>query len=115
MKKSIILKKQDDPGKFAVSCLLQVIKFPGALCDTGSLVSILPKVLADPLDLKVEPSHESFTFVDCSIRSSIARDLQVQIVNALIRVDFHVLENKMNKNSSLLLGKNVLSYRRSCL
>ncbi|KAF3535589.1 hypothetical protein F2Q69_00022428 [Brassica cretica] len=38
--------------------------------DEGSSVSILPKVIADQLGLKIEPSSESFTFVDLSERSS---------------------------------------------
>ncbi|KAF3499230.1 hypothetical protein F2Q69_00043170 [Brassica cretica] len=67
--------------------------------------------MADHLGLKVEPSKESFTFVDCFQRSSggIVRDLEVQIGNALVPVDFHILYIKLNWNSSLLLGRVFLS------
>ncbi|WZZ14780.1 hypothetical protein YC2023_107869 [Brassica napus] len=67
--------------------------------------------MADHLGLLVEPSKESFNFVDCSQRSSggIVRDLEVQIGNALVPVDFHVLDIKLNWNSSLLLGRPFLS------
>ena len=37
------------------------------------------------------------------------RDLEVQIGNALGPVDFHVLDIKLNWNSSLLLGRAFLS------
>ena len=37
------------------------------------------------------------------------RDLDVQIGNALVPVDFHVLDIKLNWNSSLLLGTAFLS------
>ena len=37
------------------------------------------------------------------------RDLEVQIGNALFPVDFHVLDIKLNWNSSLLLGRAFLS------
>ena len=86
-------------------------RIPHALCDTGASASILPRVMADHLGLKVEPSKESFTFVDCSERSSggLVRDLVVQIGNALVPVDFHVLDIKLNWNSSLLLGRAFLS------
>ncbi|KAF2563231.1 hypothetical protein F2Q70_00017215 [Brassica cretica] len=59
----------------------------------------------------VEPSQELFTLVDCSQRNSggIVRDLEVQICNALVPVDFHVLDIKLNWNSSLLLGRAFLS------
>ena len=66
MKNRITLKKKSDPEKFAISCLVKGIEFPHALCDTGASVSILPRVMADQLGLKVEPSNESFTFLDCS-------------------------------------------------
>ncbi|KAF2619171.1 hypothetical protein F2Q68_00039049 [Brassica cretica] len=66
--------------------------------------------MADHLGLKVEPSKESFTFVGCSHRSSggIVRDQEVQIGNALVPVDFHVLDIKLNWNSSILLGRALL-------
>ena len=111
MKLRITLKKKSDPGKFAIPCVVKGIEFPHALCDTGASVSILPKVMADQLGLKIEPSSESFTFVDLSERSSggIIRDLEVQIGNALVPVDFHVLDIKLNWNSSLLLGRAFLA------
>ena len=111
MRKRIILKKKSDPGQFAISCTVQGIEFPHALCDTGASVSILPRVMADHLGLQVEPSQELFTFVDCSQNNSggIVRDLEVQIGNALVPVDFHVLDIKLNWNSSLLLGRAFLS------
>ncbi|XP_009123188.1 uncharacterized protein LOC103847927 [Brassica rapa] len=106
MKQRITLKKKSDPGKFAVPCLVKGIEFPCALCDIGSSVSILPNVIADHLGLKVEPSEDSFTFVDHSTRSSggIIIYPEVKIGNALVSVDFHVLENKQNKTHSLILG-----------
>ncbi|KAF3505361.1 hypothetical protein F2Q69_00043124 [Brassica cretica] len=111
MMKRITLKKKSDPGKFAIPCTVNGIEFPHALCNTGASVSILPRVMADHLSLQVEPSKESFTFVDCSQRSSggIVSDLEVQIGNALVPVDFHVLDIKLNWNSSLLLGRVFLS------
>ncbi|KAF2562445.1 hypothetical protein F2Q70_00018159 [Brassica cretica] len=70
MKNRITLKKKSDPGKFAIPCMVKGIEFPHALCDTGASVSILPRVMADHLSLHLEPSKESFTFVDCFQRSS---------------------------------------------
>ncbi|WZZ27075.1 hypothetical protein YC2023_010476 [Brassica napus] len=94
MKNKITLKKKSDPEKFAIPCTVKGIEFPHALCDTRASDSILPRVMADHMGLKVEPSKESFTFVDCSQRSSggLVSDLEVQISNALVPVDFHVLD-----------------------
>ncbi|KAF2587188.1 hypothetical protein F2Q70_00035927 [Brassica cretica] len=84
MKKRITLKKKSDPGQFAIPCTVKGIEFPHALCDTGASVSILPRVMADHLGLQVEPSKESFTFVDCSQRCSrgVVRDLESLLVNS---------------------------------
>ena len=67
--------------------------------------------MAYQLGLKIEPSSESFTFLDLSERSSggIIKDLEVQIGNALVPVDFHVLDIKLNWNSSHLLGRAFLA------
>ncbi|KAL0898839.1 hypothetical protein Bca101_082800 [Brassica carinata] len=79
MKQRITLKKRSDPGKFTVPCLVQVIEFPHAMCDIGASVSILPKVMADHLGLKIDSSKDSFTFFNYSQRSSrgIIKDLEV--------------------------------------
>ena len=57
--------------------------------------------MEDQLGQKIEPSQDSFTFVDSSERKSggIVKDLEVQTGNALIPVDFHVLDIKLNWNS----------------
>ncbi|KAF3526402.1 hypothetical protein F2Q69_00047308 [Brassica cretica] len=82
MKLRITMKKKSDHGKFTIPCMVKGIEFPHALCDTGASVSILPKVMADQSGLEIEPSSESFTFVDLSERSSggIIRDLEVNVV-----------------------------------
>ncbi|KAF2558496.1 hypothetical protein F2Q68_00016097 [Brassica cretica] len=97
MRMSITLKKKSDPGQFAIPCTVKGIEFPHGLCDTRASLSILPRVMADHLGLQVEPSQELLTFVDCSQRNSggIVRDLEVQIGNGLVPVDFHVLDIKL--------------------
>ena len=58
MRKKITLEKKSDLGKFAIPCLVKGIEFPLAFCDTGASVSILPKIMAYHLDLKVDPSGD---------------------------------------------------------
>ncbi|KAF2540901.1 hypothetical protein F2Q68_00030135 [Brassica cretica] len=43
----------------------------------------------------------------------IIRNLEVQICNALVPVDFHVVDIKLNWNSSLLLGRAFLATLRA--
>ncbi|KAF2587563.1 hypothetical protein F2Q70_00037223 [Brassica cretica] len=111
MKHRITLTKKSDPGKFVIPCVVKGVEFPHSMCDTGASVSILPRIMADQLCLSIEPSTESFTFVDLSEKRSgvIIRDLEVQIGNALVPVDFHFLDIELNWNSSLLLGRSFLA------
>ena len=66
MRHMITLSKKSDPGKFAILCVVKGVEFPHSMCDTGASVSILPRIMADQLGLTIEPSTESFTFVDLS-------------------------------------------------
>ncbi|KAL0684484.1 hypothetical protein Bca4012_051332 [Brassica carinata] len=88
MRMRITLKKKSDPGQFAIPCTVKGIEFPHALCDTGASVSILPRVMAYHLGLQVDYSQRN--------SRGIVRDLEVQIGNALVPVDFHVLDIKLN-------------------
>ena len=65
MRQRITLKKKSDLGKFVVPCLIGGIE--SALCERGSSVSILLKVMADHLGLKIELS------------GGFIRNLEVQI------------------------------------
>ncbi|KAF3594459.1 hypothetical protein DY000_02022157 [Brassica cretica] len=87
MRMRITLKKKSDHGQFGIPCTVKGIEFPHALCDTGASVSILPR----------------------GNSGGIVRDLEVQIGNALVPIDFQVLDIKLNWNSSLLLGRAFLS------
>ncbi|KAF3500407.1 hypothetical protein F2Q69_00041730 [Brassica cretica] len=87
MRMKITLKRKSDPGQFAIPCTVKDIEFPHALCDTRTSISILPR----------------------GNSGGIVRDLDVQIGNALVPVNFHVLDIKLNWNSSLLLGRAFLS------
>ncbi|KAG5410179.1 hypothetical protein IGI04_006498 [Brassica rapa subsp. trilocularis] len=51
MKHRITLTKKSDLGKFAIPCIVKGVEFPHSMCDTGASVSILPRVMADQLEL----------------------------------------------------------------
>ncbi|KAF3534737.1 hypothetical protein DY000_02042906 [Brassica cretica] len=101
------LKKEQDPRKFLIPCSIQNHDLPNALCDTGSVVSIMSIDTADLLGLKMESSQDSFTFVDNSNANSagMIRNVKVEIGDCTIPVDLHVLEIKSGKPSSLLFGR----------
>ncbi|KAG5388525.1 hypothetical protein IGI04_030066 [Brassica rapa subsp. trilocularis] len=45
--------KKSDPGKFAIPYVVKGVEFPHSMCDTGTSVSILPRIMADQLDFHV--------------------------------------------------------------
>lgn len=57
------------------------------------------------LGFKVDPSQDSFTFVDNSRANSadMIRNVKVEIVECTVPVDFHVLQIKSGWKSSLPL------------
>ena len=101
------LKKEEDPGKFLIPCTIHDTCFPHALCDTGSAVSIMGKDTAEQLGLKVEPSQDSFAFVDNSKANSagVIKNVKVEIGDCTVPVDIHVVEIKSGSKSPLLFGR----------
>ncbi|XP_013624500.1 PREDICTED: uncharacterized protein LOC106330605 [Brassica oleracea var. oleracea] len=101
------LKKEQDPGKFLIPCSIHSHHLRNALCDTGSAVSIMAIDTAEPLRLKMEPSKDSFTFVDSSRVNSagMIKNVKVEIGECIIPVDFHAMDIKSGKTSPLLFGR----------
>ena len=101
------LKKEQEPGKFLIPCCIHDHDLPTALCETGSAVSIMAIDTAELLGLKMEPSQDSFTFVDNSkaYSASMIKNVKVEIGDCTVPVDFHVVEIKSGKTSSLVFGR----------
>ncbi|XP_056852682.1 uncharacterized protein LOC130501879 [Raphanus sativus] len=106
-KRKRTLKKEQDPGKFLILCSINNHDLPNALCDTGSAVSIMAIDTAEVLVLKTEPSKDSFAFVNNSKANSagMIRNVKVEIGECTIHVDFHVVELKSGRISSILFGR----------
>ncbi|XP_013679872.1 uncharacterized protein LOC106384459 [Brassica napus] len=105
------LKKEQDPGKFSIPCSIDSQHLPKALCNTGSAVSIMAIDTAELLGLKMEPSKDSFTFVDNSQANSagMIKNVKVEIWEFIIHVEFHAVDIKSGKTSSLLFGRAFLA------
>lgn len=90
-----------------IPCCIHDHTLPNALCDTGSAVSIMAIDTTDLLGLNMEPSQDSFTFVDNSKANSagMIKNVKVEIGDCSILVDFHVVKSKSGQISSLLFGR----------
>ncbi|XP_056843084.1 uncharacterized protein LOC130495666 [Raphanus sativus] len=105
------LKKEQDLGTFLIPCSIHSYDLPNAIYDTRSAVSIMAIDTAEVLGFKMEPSKDSFTFVDNSKAKSagMVRNVKVEIGECTIPVDFHVVEFKSDNTSSLLFGRAFLA------
>ena len=101
------LKKEQDPGKFLIPCCIHSQNFANALCDTGSAVNIMAIDTAELLGLKMEPCQDSFTFLDNSNENSagMIKNVNMEIGECIIYVDFHVVDIKSGKTSPLIFGR----------
>ena len=101
------MKKEHDPRKFLIPYSIHSHHLPNALCDTGSAVIIMAIETAELLGLKMEPSKDSFTFVDSSRVNSagMIKNVKVEIRECIIPVDFHAMDIKSGKTSPLLFGR----------
>ncbi|KAG5393282.1 hypothetical protein IGI04_023245 [Brassica rapa subsp. trilocularis] len=71
MKHRITLTKKSDPGKFAIPCVGKGVEFPHSMCDTGSSVNILPRIMADQLEYESEYKTEYSESIDTPTFPSI--------------------------------------------
>ena len=82
------------------------------LCDLGSSVSVMPKVVYDKLNHHaLAPTAMCLQLADQMVRypTGIAENIQVKIRNFFISVDFVVLDMKVDTKMPLILGRPFLS------
>jgi hypothetical protein len=88
-----ILKKKD-PGCPTISCSIGSEHFENALCDLGSSVSVMPKVVFDKLNYtSLSPTTMCLQLADQSIRypAGIEEDIPVRVRDFFVPVMPQVL------------------------
>jgi hypothetical protein len=106
-----ILKKKD-PGCLTVSCSIGSEHFENALCDLGSSVSVMPRVVFDKLNYtSLSPTTMCLQLADQSVRypAGIAEDIPVRVRDFFIPVDFIVLDMDVDTRTPLILSRPFLS------
>ncbi|CAA7026157.1 unnamed protein product [Microthlaspi erraticum] len=76
------LKKREDPVKFIFPCTINGIDFIDSLCDTGSTVNLMSKIIAKKLGIvEMEPPGKMLKFADASSTTpyGFVRDLEMQV------------------------------------
>ncbi|CAA7043673.1 unnamed protein product [Microthlaspi erraticum] len=90
------LKKREDPVNFIFPCTINGIDFIESLCDTGSTVNLMSKIIARKLGIvEMEPPGKMLKFADASSTTpcGFVRDLEMQVGGCLVPTDFHIIED----------------------
>jgi hypothetical protein len=77
-----LLKKLDNPEKFAIPCAISNVRFKHTLCDLGSSVSLILKSIYDRLGVgKIISTKIFLQLADQSVKlpHDIVKDLPIQV------------------------------------
>jgi hypothetical protein len=104
--------KKGDPSRLVISIAIGQQQFDEVICDIGSIVNIIPKVIYDNI-LQFEPLLHTtmhLRFADQLTRwvEGIVDNVCVRIEHSYVPVDFVVLETGRNPNAPIILGRPFL-------
>jgi hypothetical protein len=104
--------KKGDPSRLVISIAIGQQQFDEVICDIGSIVNIIPKVIYDNI-LQFEPLLHTtmhLRFADQLTRwvEGIVDNVCVRIGHSYVPVDFVVLETGRNPNAPIILGRPFL-------
>ena len=116
--KNELPKKLDDPGKFAIPCVIGKIQFKHALCDLGASLSLMPKSVFDRIGLgELKPTKIQLQLADQSVKIplGIVENLPIRIGKYYVPIDFVVVDMEENSNIPLILGRSFLNTARAVI
>jgi len=108
----LLLVKRGDPGHPIIPISIGMVDFLEALCDFGSSVNIMPKVLYEkfftyPLietTMCLQFAHQALSFP-----KGILKNLCVQVGTLYAPVDFMVIETGNDERAAVILGRPFLN------
>ena len=102
---------QKDPGVPMISCLIYVKHFEQCLCDLGTSVNIMPKVINEELQYHaLSPTTMLVQLADSIVRypEGIAEHIFVRVRDSFILADFLVMDMERDLGVDLVLGRPFL-------
>jgi len=104
--------KRDNPRCPVIPISIGMVDFPEALCDFGSSVKIMPRVLYEkffthPLretTMCLQPADRTLSF-----RKGILKNLYVRVITLYAPADFVVIETGSDERAPIILGRPFLN------
>ncbi|KAF3527856.1 hypothetical protein DY000_02041059 [Brassica cretica] len=106
-----VLPKVDDPGKFSFPCSIAGVELKEALCDSGSSVNLVSKVIVNELGIvDVEHSLLTLAFANSytTVPYSTIRNLTGQVGDCIIHSEFQVVEMSKDYQMPLIFGRSFM-------
>ena len=108
----LIVKLHRDPGVPMISCSIFDQCYEWALCDLGSSINIMPKVIFEQLQYPALSQTRMFVqLADSTTRhpEGIVENIYVRIWNCIVLADFVVLNMDGDLGLDLILGRPFLN------
>ncbi|XP_042969079.1 uncharacterized protein LOC122301762 [Carya illinoinensis] len=113
-----LLPKLKDPGSFTIPCTIGNSYFDKTLWDLGASINLLPFSIFMKLRLgEAKPTTVSLQLVDRSIKYSrgLIEDITVKVDKFIFSVDFIVPNMEKDEEIPLILGRPLLTTRRTVI
>ncbi|XP_015159982.1 uncharacterized protein [Solanum tuberosum] len=114
--RSLVQKKEEDPGAFTIPCTIRSIEFTKALCDLGASINLMLLAIYKQLGLGVpKPTAMMLMMVDRSVKRpmSILCDVLVKVDTFIFPTDFMILDCEVDFEVPIILGRPFLAMGRA--
>jgi len=104
--------KRGDPGRPIIPISIGMVDFPEALCDFGSSVNIMPRVLYEKFFARtLLETTICLQLADrtLSFPKGILKNIYVQVGTSYVPADFMVIETGADERSPIILGRPFLN------
>ena len=105
-------EKMKDPGSFIIPCTIGGFEIQKALCDSGSIINLMPLSVARKLSLgELTPTTVTLQMADRTMAKleGIIEDVLVKVGKFVFPVDFIILGIEEDPQVPLLLGRPFLA------
>ncbi|XP_050222478.1 uncharacterized protein LOC126672567 [Mercurialis annua] len=111
--------KLDDPGSFTIPCTIGDLQTTNCLCDLDSSINLMPLSLFRKLlgDQKVKTTPMMLQLADHSVKKpyGIVENVLVKVDKFIFPTDFVVLDNEIDKEYPLILGRPFVNTSRALI
>ncbi|XP_050896404.1 uncharacterized protein LOC127103170 [Lathyrus oleraceus] len=108
--------KINDPKEFNITCTIEGMKIPQALCDLGSNIIVMPLSKFKELEIgDIVPSKMTQTLADSSVTRplGVIQDVLVHVDVLTFPTEFVIIEMKNDSEGFVILGRPFLATKKA--